>query len=46
MEDPSFREAGRVTSLRLKIKRQDRWMEALEKTVALHDVLETKGISV
>ena len=46
MQDSNFREVRRLTNLLLKIKRYERQMEALEKTAAFHDVLETKGVSV
>jgi hypothetical protein len=42
MQDSSLREVRRLTNLLLKIKRYERQMEALEKTAALHDVIETK----
>jgi hypothetical protein len=35
-----------VTNLLLEIERRELRMKALEKTVALHDVLEAKGVSV
>jgi hypothetical protein len=42
-QDANMREVRRLINLLLKIKRYERQTEALEKTVALHDVLETKG---
>ena len=44
-QDANMREVRRLINLLLKIKRYERQTEALEKTVALHDVLETKGVS-
>jgi hypothetical protein len=35
----------RTTSLLMRMKRQERQMEALENTAAFHDVAETKGVS-
>ena len=46
MQDSNFREVRRLTNLLLKIKRYERQMEALGKSAALHDVPETKGVSV
>ena len=46
MEDSNLRQIPRLTSRLMIIKRYERPMEALEKTAALHDVLETKGTSV
>ena len=43
MQDTNLREVRRLTNLLLKIKRYERQTETLEKTAALHDVLETKG---
>ncbi len=45
MEDSNFRQVARVTSLLMKMKRQERQMEALENSAVLHDVPETKGVS-
>jgi hypothetical protein len=45
MEDSSFRQVARLTSLLMRMKRQERQMEALENTAVLHDVAETKGVS-
>jgi len=45
MEDSNFRQVARVTSLLMKMKRQERQMEALENSAVLHDVAETKGVS-
>jgi hypothetical protein len=45
MQDANMREVRRLTNLLLRIKRYERQMLALEKTAALHDVLETKGVS-
>jgi len=45
MEDSSFRQVARLTSLLMRMKRQERQMEALENTAVLHDVPETKGVS-
>jgi hypothetical protein len=44
-QDANMREVRRLINLLLKIKRYERQMEASEKTAALHDVLETKGVS-
>jgi len=46
MQDSNFREAWRVTAVVLKIERDELQMQALEKTTALHYVLETKWVSV
>ncbi len=46
MQDSNLREVRRLTNLLLKIKRYERQREGLEKTAALHDVPETKGVSV
>ena len=45
MEDSNFRQVARVTSLLMKMKRQERQIEALENSAVLHDVPETKGVS-
>ena len=45
MQDTNLREVRRLTNLLLRIKRYERQTEALEKTTALHDVLETKAVS-
>jgi hypothetical protein len=45
MEDSDLRQITRLTSRLMIIKRYERQMEALEKTAALHHVLETKGVS-
>jgi hypothetical protein len=45
MEDSNFRQVARVTSLLMRMKRQERRMEALEDSAVLHDVPETKGVS-
>jgi hypothetical protein len=45
MQDSNLREVRRLTALLLKIKRYERQMDALEKSAALQDVLETKGFS-
>ena len=45
MEDSSFRQVARVTSLLMRMRRQERQMEALENIAVLHDVPETKGVS-
>ena len=44
-QDANMREVRRLINLLLRIKRYERQMEALEKTAALHDVLEKKGVS-
>ena len=46
MQDSNLREVRRLTNLLLRIKRYECQMLALEKTAALHDVLEKKGVSV
>jgi hypothetical protein len=46
MQDANFREVRRLTNLLLKMKRYERQKEALGKSAALHDVLETKGVGV
>ena len=45
-QDANMREIRRLINLLLRIKRYERQMEALEKTAALHDISETKGVSV
>jgi hypothetical protein len=45
MEDSNFRQVARVTSLLMRMKRQERQTEALENTAVPHDVPETKGVS-
>ncbi|MBZ5669885.1 MAG: hypothetical protein LAO04_09160 [Acidobacteriia bacterium] len=45
MEDSNFRQVARVTSLLMRMRRQERQMEALENIAVLHDVPETKGVS-
>jgi len=45
-QDANLREARRLINLLLKIKRYERQMQALEKTVPLHDVSETNGFSI
>jgi len=45
MQDSNFRQVVRLTSLLMRIKRQERQMEALENAAAFQDVLETKGVS-
>jgi hypothetical protein len=45
MQDSNFRQVVRLTSLLMRIKRQERQMKALENTAAFQDVLETKGVS-
>jgi hypothetical protein len=40
-----MREVRRLTNLLLRIKRYERRMLALAKTMAFHDVLETKEVS-
>lgn len=44
-EDSSLRPLWQLTSILLKIKRQQRKIEAPENTVACHYVLETKWVS-
>ena len=44
-QDANMREVRRLINLLLRIKRYERQMQASEKTAALHDVIETKGIS-
>jgi hypothetical protein len=44
-QDANMREVRRLINLLLKIKRYERQMEGLEKTAALHDVSETRGVS-
>jgi hypothetical protein len=44
MGDFNLRLLWRVTKAPWKIRRYDRVMEALEKAVTFHDVLETKGV--
>jgi hypothetical protein len=44
-QDANMREVRRLTNLLLKMKRYERQMSASEKTAALHDVPETKGVS-
>ena len=44
-QDANMREVRRLTNLLLKIKRYDRQMQTLEKTVALYDVSEKEGVS-
>jgi hypothetical protein len=44
MQDSNLREVRRLTNLLLRIKRYERQMEALQKTAALHDVLEKKRL--
>jgi hypothetical protein len=46
VEDSGFRQLRRLTNLLLRIKRYECQMLALEKTAALHDVPEMKGVSV
>jgi hypothetical protein len=45
MQDSNFRQVTRLTSLLMRMKRQERQMEALENATVCHDVLETKGVS-
>jgi hypothetical protein len=44
MQDANMREVRRLINLLLRIKRYERQMQASEKTAALHDVLEKKGV--
>ena len=44
-QDANMREIRRLINLLLRIKRYERQMEGSEKTAALHDVSETKGVS-
>jgi hypothetical protein len=45
MQDANMREVRRLINLLLKVKRYERQTEASEKTAALHDVSENKGVS-
>ncbi|MGA3326529.1 MAG: hypothetical protein ABSF45_18830, partial [Terriglobia bacterium] len=45
MQDSNLREVRRLTALLLRIKRYERQMVALEKTVPFHDVSENKRVS-
>ncbi|MGO8789800.1 MAG: hypothetical protein ACLQVL_20775 [Terriglobia bacterium] len=44
-QDANMREIRRLINLLLRIKRYEGQMEGSEKTAALHDVSETKGVS-
>jgi hypothetical protein len=44
-QDANMGEVRRLINLLLRIKRYERQREALEKTAALHDVSEKKGVS-
>ena len=44
MQDSNLREVRRLTALLLRIKRYERQMAALEKTVPFHDVSENKRV--
>jgi hypothetical protein len=45
MQDSSFRQVVRLTSLLMRMKRQERQMEGLENPAACYDLSETKGVS-
>ena len=45
MEESNFRQIARLTILLMRMKRQERQMEAFEEAAVLHDVPETKGVS-
>jgi len=44
-QDSNMREVRRLINLLMRIKRYERHMQASEKTAALHDVSEKKGVS-
>jgi hypothetical protein len=45
MQDSNFRQVVGLTSLLMRMKRQERQMEALESTAACYDLSETKWVS-
>jgi hypothetical protein len=45
MQDSNFRQVVGLTSLLMRMKRQERQMEGLENPAACYDLSETKGVS-